>query len=444
MAVRERHETQENTPSQPRLSRRNMLQATGAVAMGGMATLPFSAIRASAQETWDRETDVVVVGTGASGTPAAIEAARAGAQVLRLEKVAATGGNMSHSQGIIYLGGGTDLQKLHGFEDTIDGMVAYLEAFMGPWEDPEFIRFYAENSVDHYNWLVGEGVPFGEEFTADKVVTAPNGGLSYCGNEVNYPYNEITPPIPRAHCVVGNGAAMSVALQASADAEPNITTEVNAPVTNLIVDDSGRVIGVVAQIDGQPQHILARRGVILTSGGYEMNDEMLQQTTATGYPIVGVGSAYRGNTGDGIRMAASLGSRLRDMDLTFSTPFVYPPNERVHAILINSKGRRFVNEASYGAVLGDIIIGQERNIAWLVMDSATAEAVAGAGGDVSEPYAMADTWEEIAAAIDVPAAVLINEITFYNEQARAGSDPAYRKSEEFLTPLETAPFLVFN
>lgn len=429
------------------LSRRQMIQASGAAALaGGLAAIPFSSTRAFAQGAWDRETDVVVVGTGASGTPAAIEAARAGAQVLRLEKVEVTGGNMSHSQGIIYLGGGTDLQKMHGFEDTVEGMFAYLSAFMDPWDDPDFVRFYCENSVDHYNWLVGEGVPFGEEYTPDKVITPPDGkgGLAYCGNEPNYPYNEITTPIPRSHCVVGYGAGMSEVLQASADAEPNITTEVNAPVTNLITDESGRVIGVVAQIGGQEQQILARRGVILASGGYEMNEAMLARTKAAQYPLVPQGSAYRGNTGDGIRMAASLGARLRNMDDTFSTPFVYPPNEKVQSILVNKMGRRFANEASYGAVLGEEIVYHQDNIAWLIMDSRIADEVTAAGFDVSEPYATADTIEELAAAIDVPAEILANELAFYNEYAASGADPVFRKPEEFVTPIETAPFLAFN
>ena len=430
-----------------RVSRRQIIQAGGAAAaITGLAALPFAATRAAAQGTWDREADVIVVGTGAAGTPAAIEAARAGAQVIRLEKVEAVGGNMSHSQGIIYLGGGTSTQQQHGFDDTPDAMFAYLEAFMSPWDDPDFIWKYVDNSVEHHDWLMASGIEFGTEFFPQKVITAGNGegGLGFCGNEANYPYNEITPPMPRAHCVTGYGAGMSEALQAVADAEPNITTEVNAPVTQLITDDTGRVIGVVANISGVEEQILARQGVILCSGGYEMNEEMLVHTKAAEYPLVPQGSAYRGNTGDGIRMAAGLGARLRDMDNTFSTPFVYPPDEKIHSVLVNGKGRRFANEASYGAVLGDIIVYHEDNTAWLIMDQTVADSVAATGADVSEPFATADTLEELADLIGVPPASLANEIAFYNEQAANGVDPVFHKSEEFLTPLTTAPYLAFN
>lgn len=425
------------------LSRRQMMLGSGA-AVAGMAAIPFSATTAYAQGTWDREADVVVVGTGTAGTPAAIEAARAGAKVLRLEKVEAVGGNMSHSEGIVYLGGGTALQKQHGFDDTPDQMFAYLNAFMTPWEDPDFVRFYCENSVQHYDWLVAEGVDFGTDYTDKKVISPANGGLSYCGNEANYPYNEITPPIPRGHNVIGNGWGMSEALQAAADAEANITTEVNAPVTNLIVDDNGRVIGVVASIGGVETNILAKRAVILATGGYEWNAEMLRNTNGSLYPLVPMGSGYMGNTGDGIRMAASLGARLRDMDNTFSTPFVYPPNEKVHAVLVNNKGRRFANEASYGAVLGREIVEHQGNIAWLIMDSAVAASVNEAGHQLPQAYATADTIEAIAEAINVPVSALKNEIDFYNGEAEQGEDTVFRKSAEFLTPLTKAPYLAFN
>ncbi len=435
-------------------SRRELLKllGAGAAVSAGIACSREPAVTlpaAEAPQRWDREVDVVVVGTGAAGTPAAIEAARTGAKVLRLEKVAVVGGNMSHSQGIIYLGGGTALQQKHGFKDTVEGMFTYLSAFMAPWEDPAFLRFYCENAAAHFDWLVSQGVPFGEAFTARKVVNplGGGGGLSYCGNEPNYPYDGLTPPVPRAHNVVGYGAGMSRALQDMADKEPNLSTEVNAPVTNLITDDHGRVIGVIAKIKGREQRVLARRGVILASGGYEMNPDMLRQTKAAQYPLVPMGSSYRGNTGDGIRLAASLGARLRDMDHTFSTPFVYPPQERVAAILVNKVGRRFANEASYGAVLGDEIVEHQSNVAWLIMDSTIAAEVNAVGTDGSMPLsqtASAPTIEALAQKLGLPAEALVAEVEFYNRHAAKGVDPLFHKHTSFLKPLRKAPFLAFN
>lgn len=432
------------------VSRRKMIQTSGALAAlaGGIPALTLTSAQAAAQETWDRETDVVVVGTGAAGTPAAIEAAAAGSEVLRLEKVEAVGGNLSHSQGIVYLGGGTALQQAHGFEDTPDQMFAYLSSFMAPWEDEAFIRFYVDNSVAHYDWLVENGVEFGTEYFPGKLITAGSGegGLGFCGNEPNYPYNEITPPIPRGHSATGYGAGMSAALQAVADAQANITTEVNAPVVQLITDEGGRVIGVVAEIGGVQEQILARQGVILTTGGYEFNEEMLKRTKMEQYQdlMIPQGSGYRGNTGDGIRMAGGLGARLRNMDQTFHTPFVYPPDERVHSVLVNKEGRRFANEASYGVVLGDEVVYHQDMTAWLIMNQTVADSVEAAGRDVSDYVAMADTIEELAELIDVPAASLANELAFYNEHAANGEDPVFHKPTEFISPLEDGPFYAFD
>lgn len=432
------------------VSRRKMIQSGGVLAAlaGGIPALTLTNAQAAAQETWNRETDVVVVGTGAAGTPAAIEAARGGSQVIRLEKVEAVGGNLSHSQGIVYLGGGTALQQAHGFEDTPDQMFAYLSAFMAPWEDEEFIRFYVDNSVEHYNWFIENGVEFGTEYVPNKVITAGagEGGLAFCGNEPNYPYNEITPPIPRGHSATGYGAGISAALQAVADAEPNITTEVNAPVVQLITDEAGRVIGVVAEIGGAREQILARQGVIIATGGYEFNEEMLKRTKMEQYQdlMIPQGSAYRGNTGDGLRMAGGIGARLRNMDQTFHTPFVYPPDARVHSVLVNKEGRRFANEASYGVVLGDEVVYHQDMIAWLIMNQSVADSVEAAGRPVSDYVAMADTLEELADLIDVPAASLVNEFAFYNEHAANGEDPVFHKPTEFITPLVEGPFYAFD
>ena len=80
---------------------------------------------------WDHEADVVIAGYGVAGAAAAVEAARAGADVLVLERTASWGGAAAMAGGFIYLGGGTPLQKACGFDDSVDNMAAFLNVAMG-------------------------------------------------------------------------------------------------------------------------------------------------------------------------------------------------------------------------------------------------------------------------------------------------------------------------
>ena len=121
------------------------------------------ALPEAAVSAWDAEADVLVVGTGAAGLCAGIEAANAGSRVLALERAGGTGGTTAVSDGMIYLGGGTAVQEATGHADSAEEMYKYLVAVT---EDPELdkIRAYCEGSVEHYDWIVAQGVPFKPTF----------------------------------------------------------------------------------------------------------------------------------------------------------------------------------------------------------------------------------------------------------------------------------------
>ena len=83
------------------------------------------------EEPWDHEVDVLVVGLGAAGAAAALEASSQSADTWVVESSSAGGGTSAMSGGVIYLGGGTALQKACGFEDTPEAMFDYLMASCG-------------------------------------------------------------------------------------------------------------------------------------------------------------------------------------------------------------------------------------------------------------------------------------------------------------------------
>src|SRR4030095_10023108 len=112
-----------------RSRRREFLRA---LALGGAAGLiePADAapLRTNEVPTWDVTTDLLVVGSGAGGISAALEARSLGLDVLAIERYAVPGGGASLSGGVCYLGGGTALQKSLGFDDTVEEMFKYLVA----------------------------------------------------------------------------------------------------------------------------------------------------------------------------------------------------------------------------------------------------------------------------------------------------------------------------
>ncbi|MFF4761846.1 FAD-dependent oxidoreductase [Streptomyces sp. NPDC001292] len=150
--------------------------------------------------TWDLTTDVVVAGYGVAGAAAAVEAARAGAEVLVLERAGGWGGAAALAGGFIYLGGGTALQRACGFDDSPEAMAAFLMAAMGPGADTAKISAYCEGSVAHFDWLVECGVPFKPVFYGEPAwEPAADEGLMYSGGENAHPFDEIAQPAPRGH-----------------------------------------------------------------------------------------------------------------------------------------------------------------------------------------------------------------------------------------------------
>jgi 3-oxo-5alpha-steroid 4-dehydrogenase len=439
-----------------KLSRRGFLKAalaagTSAAAVGLVGCSPkesegndVTPMEGVENIEWEKTADVVVVGFGAAGSAATIEATKAGARVILLEKTGDGGGATNMSAGIIYMGGGTALQKQLGFNDTRDNMYNYLIAAAGDNPFEEMIGIYCDNSVDLFDWCLEVGMTFDEEFAPGKYVVTPEGtGLQWSGNERNVEYSSRANPSPRGHTPGTNGQAIFEPLKTTVETS-GAEVIYQAEMTELIQDENGRVIGVRATIDGDDSYIKAERGVVLSSGGWVHNDEMLK-TYLPKYFTAANRIGGLEDYGSGIKAAQKIGADLRNMGGGMCSVPVYAYGEAITScILVNRYGRRVAAEDCYASWTGKAVI-PEKGIAWVIADSKSTENVFDPFiGRTAEPYATSDTIEGLAEAIGIAPTVLANTVSLYNSMVNAGEDIEFHKSAEYLATIDAPPYAVYD
>jgi succinate dehydrogenase/fumarate reductase flavoprotein subunit len=263
-------------------NRRDVLRSGGIAALtASVATVnPASAQAPQTPASWDREADVVVIGAGATGIPAAIVAHEAGASVILLEAEKHIGGHAITSGGNVPLGGGTSIQKKYAindspdllFRDLTDWSVVEPNGFPDyRYNDREIIRAFADNSVATFEWLVAHGVVF-----VDK---APDGfGGNSVGNSVpremhsavmNWPMVQTGRPADAGvQPILSSGNGLMRPLEAAAkQAGVEILLEHKMSAIYRQSPNSGRVLGVAVDTQGGTINIRAHKAVILATGG---------------------------------------------------------------------------------------------------------------------------------------------------------------------------------
>ena len=392
--------------------------------------------------SWDEQVDVLVVGLGCAGAAAALEAAQAVAETLVLERAGGGGGTSAMSGGLLYLGGGTSLQKACGFEDSAEEMEKYLLASCGDAPDAEKIRIYCEGSVAHFDWVVEQGVPFKETFYYGYSGEPPtDDGLVWSGSERAQPFCEIAVPAPRGHVPqmeYQTGPLLMQKLCAAVDASP-ARVAANHRCIALVQEPDGTVIGAVAETFGEQRTIRARGGVILTTGGFILNDEMLDQHM----PFVkkcNVRIAAQGDDGSGIRLGMAAGGATIHMDkASISMPATQPWGLK-RGILVNAQGQRFINEDAYYGRLGEWALYHHEGRAWLVCDDAVFEKP----DYPRELAAVGETAAELERELGLPAGSLEATLGLYNRHAEHGEDPVFHKIPEYVAPLTKPPYGAFD
>ncbi|MDQ4051311.1 MAG: FAD-binding protein, partial [Actinomycetota bacterium] len=352
-------------------------------------------------------------------------------------------GTSSMSGGHFYLGGGTEVQRATGHDDSAEEMYKYLLA-VSKDPEPEKIRAYCDGSVEHFGWLEALGFEFERSFFPGKAVIQPGTeGLMFTGNEKVWPYVEQAKPAPRGHKVPvpgdTEGTRIVMDLLRARVEEAGVEVHYETGATNLVADESGAVVGLAWRRFDETG-LVAARSVVVAAGGFVMNPDMLaEHTPALGSKLFTLGSTY--DDGLGIRLGVSVGAELKHMDEPFITAPFYPPSVLVTGLLVNAEGRRFVAEDSYHARTSQYVMEQPGSAAYLIVDSEHVEYPKMPLVPLIDGF---ETVTEMAAALGLPEGTLKETLDRYNEHAARGEDPDFHKSADWLAPQAVAPWAVFD
>ncbi|MGH3440115.1 MAG: FAD-dependent oxidoreductase [Sciscionella sp.] len=394
-------------------------------------------VPAGSVERVDHEADVLVIGVGCAGASVAIEAAVAGARVLALEGAGGPGGSSALSGGELYLGGGTSVQRACGFDDTAENMLAYLTAALGPHADEEKLRLYCEGSVEHFEWLCAQGLEFQESrYDAPSWMPPTTDGLMWLGENA-WPYNTIAHPVPRGHRPkaesFGGWLLMAKLTESTRSSGVDIHTDTRA---STLVVDGDRVVGVLARRYGKQVSYRARRAVVITTGGFVDNAEMLADHAPR---LLGHGAISGGSDdGSGIRMATALGASTRRMAAA-QVALTALPAMVCRGMLVNAHGQRFVNEDVYPGMYSMAAVFHQPGPWWAIIDEAGYEDIPERDRWGVRLRFAAETLAGLEAELGMPAGALRSTVDTYNRFAAVGEDPYFHKDPKWLRPLRS-PF----
>jgi 3-oxo-5alpha-steroid 4-dehydrogenase len=322
-------------------------------------------------------------------------------------------------------------------------MYDFLSRAGGPHPPLDKIAVYCEESPAHFDWLVAQGIPYGEKFTESKGLPMGDESLYYSGTELAWPARELARPAPRGHVPgipgMTGGRRMMAALLSRAEFL-GVDLRAGVSARRLVTESDGRVVGLVAELQGEPVKIRARAGVILAAGGFVHNSEMVRRYAPELYDC----SVPWGNVddqGEGINMGITAGAATLRMHHGFAIAPIYPPENVLSGILVNRSGQRFISEESYHGVLGDAIAFHQAGRAWLITDQGSAFA-----GLVDNflPVATANSIGDIADQLPLPKGALQHTVAYYNRFAASGEDPMFHKSRRYLRPLQGPPYTAWD
>jgi 3-oxo-5alpha-steroid 4-dehydrogenase len=318
-------------------------------------------------------------------------------------------------------------------------MARFLLSACGPHADERKVVAYCQNSVAHFDWLVDCGVPFKASFWSAPTAEPWNDdGLMFSGGEDTHPFDTIAVPAPRGHCPsapsasrfgAAGGSVLMAALCRRA-AAIGVRVVDSTRVTRMAVESDGSMAGVHARRFGEDVCVRARRGVVLAAGGFISDDALVADHAPH---LLGTGKlGVDENDGRVMTAAMAVGAatqRLSAGEVAFSLP----PALVKPGVLVNTAGRRFINEDAYLGRIGQHALLHEDGEVHLILDEQAFEEAAEFRGPVL-PDVAAETVADLAAETGLPQIQLEATIATYNAYAERGHD-VLGKKPRWLRPL---------
>ena len=379
------------------------------------------------------DVEIVVVGAGAAGLSAALTAQEKNANVLVLEKGGFTGGSTVRSGGKI-LAAGTPWQEKQGYTDNADMMYEYLMSFdRDDIMNEELVMTFSKGSAENLQWLEDRGVQVQDveyihsALTPWRVHNTMGGGGQTSGHG-----GQITAPLTNRY--EGNGGKIVY----------------NCRATELITNESGTVVGVKAVMtDGTPVTVNAK-SVILATGGYAKNEEMLDKYEDF-LPNNLYGTVPNTCVGDGLVMATAIGAKNFDapgLQLVYVSYDCYCGINEESGLIVSEDGLRVVDEYTYQSHVATALADAKSTCGYYI--------AAKKGGFAVEPYPMiqwgvtmehvphAATIGELAEKIGVDKAALEATVARYNELCAKGVDEDFGKPAQYMIPVEGDEYYAFR
>ena len=373
-------------------------------------------------QQWDKQVDVLVVGSGAGGLLAALVAAHGGAEALIVEKDRLWGGTSATSGGGIWIPG-SDQARAAGFEDNLDDAFKYVRGLSAANVPDANIRAYVDNAAAMLRWLTAntpvtytaqpypdyhaedpggspagyrthlpemlDGKPLGDDLRSQRMPSPAASLFGYLNWTFAETYDMLYRPkgwfrrfavnmarywldwpfrfTSRKDRRLTLGNALTGGLRMALN-QRGVPLWLEAPLVKLVQED-GRVTGAVVAHKGKAMRIAARKGVILAAGGFDKN-QARRDAHAPLYPDAAISGGVTSNTGDALDAGIAVGAGTMNLQSAWAAPVFYVPGEDrgrlctieralPGCIMVNQSGERYLNEAASYHVTGQAMARRE-------------------------------------------------------------------------------------